>query len=552
MKKLIRLCLVAQFCCMSYSLNLQAQVSQQWASYYNSPTNNNDNPVAMVVDNAGNIYVTGVSQTNTTAKDYTTIKYNSAGVQQWAARFNSAGAQDDEVKGITVDASGNVFVTGSTSTGVQITVKYNSAGVQQWTSQVGVPVGSPAGPGKGISPIALDASGNIYVGGTRRFGSGQNNSYLLIKYNSSGDSLWTRTYKGTHFLAGLGSGIVCIKVDGNSVYVTGKSFDQNPDLTASTFATTIKYDAAGVSQWIRKDTLTGGSDDVIGMEIDPSGNIIVSCNYGFDLVTYKYNSAGARLWKKSYTGISGDYYDRVTGLTLDQSGNIYLTGSSVRTTGSGGEDFLALKYDPSGNQLWESFYNGTGNDGDYSKAIAVDGAGNVYITGITYQTNFNFDFMTIKYDAVGMQKWKINYDGGFNNNRDEAIAIALDPSGNVIVTGIANRGVNTEDYTTIKYSQSVGIAQISSNIPDAYSLSQNYPNPFNPATNLEFGISELGFVSLKVYNNLGKEIATLVSDNLSPGLYKIDFDATDLTSGIYFYKLETGNFTATKKMLLIK
>ena len=103
------------------------------------------------------------------------------------------------------------------------------------------------------------------------------------------------------------------------------------------------------------------------------------------------------------------------------------------------------------------------------------------------------------------------------------------------------------------YSNStIGVTTISTEIPVNYSLSQNYPNPFNPATNLEFGISNLEFVSLKIYDNLGKEIATLVNGNLKPGLYKFNFDASGLTSGIYFYKLETDNFSATRKMLLVK
>jgi len=90
-----------------------------------------------------------------------------------------------------------------------------------------------------------------------------------------------------------------------------------------------------------------------------------------------------------------------------------------------------------------------------------------------------------------------------------------------------------------------------------YYLSQNYPNPFNPVTNLEFGISKLGFVSLKVYDMLGKEVVTLVNDNLSPGTYKYSFDGTGLSSGIYFYKLEAdgidGNkFVMTKRMVLVK
>jgi len=108
--------------------------------------------------------------------------------------------------------------------------------------------------------------------------------------------------------------------------------------------------------------------------------------------------------------------------------------------------------------------------------------------------------------------------------------------------------VNVTGYS----NNTIGVTTISSEIPVKYSLSQNYPNPFNPVTNLEFGISNLGFVTLKIYDNLGKEIATLVNQNLKPGSYKYNFDASGLTSGIYFYKLETDNFSATRKMLLVK
>ncbi len=102
-------------------------------------------------------------------------------------------------------------------------------------------------------------------------------------------------------------------------------------------------------------------------------------------------------------------------------------------------------------------------------------------------------------------------------------------------------------------SPSTGITQLlTGTIPESYSLSQNYPNPFNPTTNLEFGISKLGFVSLKVYDVLGKEVMTLVNEIKPAGRYKIDFNGSNLSSGMYFYKLEAGNFTETKRMLLIK
>ncbi len=86
-----------------------------------------------------------------------------------------------------------------------------------------------------------------------------------------------------------------------------------------------------------------------------------------------------------------------------------------------------------------------------------------------------------------------------------------------------------------------------------YSLKQNYPNPFNPVTNLEFGISDLGFVSLKVYDVLGNRIVTLVNEKKSPGAYSVKWDASDFSSGIYFYSLNVdGKVMQTRKMLLVK
>ncbi|MBK7255785.1 MAG: T9SS type A sorting domain-containing protein [Ignavibacteria bacterium] len=83
-------------------------------------------------------------------------------------------------------------------------------------------------------------------------------------------------------------------------------------------------------------------------------------------------------------------------------------------------------------------------------------------------------------------------------------------------------------------------------------LKQNYPNPFNPVTNLEFGISKLGFVSLKIYDVLGKEVAVIVNNNVNPGTYKYNFDGSNLVSGVYFYRLEAGDFTDVKRMVLVK
>ena len=89
-------------------------------------------------------------------------------------------------------------------------------------------------------------------------------------------------------------------------------------------------------------------------------------------------------------------------------------------------------------------------------------------------------------------------------------------------------------------------------IVDEFKLFQNYPNPFNPSTRIQYTVSSLQFVSLKIYDVLGKEVATLVNEELESGKYEIDFIAGDLPSGIYFYTFRSGFFVKTKKMLLIK
>ena len=90
------------------------------------------------------------------------------------------------------------------------------------------------------------------------------------------------------------------------------------------------------------------------------------------------------------------------------------------------------------------------------------------------------------------------------------------------------------------------------NLPTDYVLKQNYPNPFNPSTMIEFSIKNNSWAKLIVYDMLGREVTTLVNENKSAGTYKVKFDASHLSSGVYLYKLETNGFTQSKKMLLLK
>jgi photosystem II stability/assembly factor-like uncharacterized protein len=110
-----------------------------------------------------------------------------------------------------------------------------------------------------------------------------------------------------------------------------------------------------------------------------------------------------------------------------------------------------------------------------------------------------------------------------------------------------------KDNGGISKSQTItSLIQISNEFPKAFSLLQNYPNPFNPNTNIEFSIPKSVFVKLAVYDMLGREVEILVNDQLNPGHYKANWDASKYTSGVYFYKLAAGNYIETKKMILIK
>jgi photosystem II stability/assembly factor-like uncharacterized protein len=125
-------------------------------------------------------------------------------------------------------------------------------------------------------------------------------------------------------------------------------------------------------------------------------------------------------------------------------------------------------------------------------------------------------------------------------------------------TGWATLGYNSSNILRTTTGGVIFINIISSDIPDKYLLSQNYPNPFNPNTNIRYQIPKSGNVKLKVYDILGKEIETFVNEEQTPGIYEVTFDASllgkvsKLSSGIYFYRLETEGFSDTKRMILLK
>ena len=424
-------------------------VQESWVARYNGAGNYTDDPVAIAVDASGNVYVAGESS-GQDAVDYATIKYNSVGEEQWVVRYNG-GNGNDYATAIAVDASGNVYVTGESlgqGTGTDYaTIKYNSAGQQQWVARYN----GPANSNDDVTAIAIDGSGNVYVTGASSIDAASNYDYLTVKYNSAGQEQWVASYDGPGNAFDLANAIA-VDSSGN-VYVTGESYGLD---SARDYAT-IKYNSTGQEQWIaRYNGPANYDDEAKAIALDGSANVYVTgYSYGVgdvgpDYATIKYNPAGQQEWVARYNGgTRSDDYAR--GIAVDSAGNVYVTGDSLGV-GDQNPDYATIKYDSAGQQQWVARYNGPANGLDSAAAIAVDNSSNVYVTGESAGQGTRNDFATVKYNSTGEEQWVVRYNGPGNRD-DEANAIAVDASGNVYVTGQSFDPNNGDDYVTIKYVQ---------------------------------------------------------------------------------------------------
>jgi hypothetical protein len=527
---------------------IQAQVTESWASRYNGPGSGTDQSNAIVVDNFGNIYVTGYSSGSGTNWDYSTIKYDSAGVQQWVQRYNGPGNFYDVAYAISADDLGFIYVTGGSygSSGNYdfLTIKYSSSGDTVWTRRYN-------GPRNALDKayaIVLDDTGNVYITGESEGSTGTHGifeDYATIKYSTDGTFRWVARYNGP--IGDYDRANAITIDDSGNVYVTGTSDGGSSGSGDPYFDyATLKYNNRGDVQWIKRYKGFGTSnDEAKAIEVDITGNVFVTgFSYG-NYLTIKYNFDGDTLWTRSYNG-PDDYTDKANDLAIDDLGNVYVTGSSYGGIGTN-YDYATIKYNSDGDSIWVNRYNGPDSDIDEGISIARDKLYNVYVTGRS--TGFSYDYATIKYDSAGDESWVERYsNGGSGSSSDEASALYVDTLSNVYVTGMS-----ALDYATVKYVQMVtSVDNSSQNIPDRFILEQNYPNPFNPSTTIHFSVPSSEFVTLKVFDVLGNEVTTLINEEKPAGVYEVNFSASQLTSGVYFYTINAGSFVETKKMILLK
>jgi len=520
--------LMALLLCFAVSTS-HAQVTQEWVARFASPTPYNDVPYAMTVDAGGHVYVTGTTAT-TGSNDWTTIKYGPAGAALWTRTLNGGG--NDAAFAITTDDAGNVYATGSSGGGLYfLTAKYSAAGDQLWVQSF-----ADIGEGDAATDIAVDQDGNVYVTGYS-VTNGTGMDIVTIKYGPGGAEQWVRRYD-----AGNGEDVpAAIACNAAGIFVTGRSQYNY---------TTIKYDFDGTQQWVR--TYDGGGVDApAALVLDPAGNLYVTglsegSGTNDDFATVKYDAAGTEQWVRRYDGpttVLNRDYDRAAALAVDASGNVFVTGNSA-------DDFATVKYDAAGTEQWVRRYDGPAAGADWATALAVDAAGNAYVSGSSFgNATTQYDFATLSYDPSGAVRWTERYNGP-GNFYDAPYAIAVDPSGAVLVSGSSGGTGTALDYATIKYGNATtAVAPVA---PISALALRSDPNPFALRTSIRFAVSDRAHVRLAVYDVRGNEVAVLANEVLGPGPYERTLDGSRLAPGVYWSRIQVGSFSEARKIILVK
>jgi hypothetical protein len=514
---------------------------QEWVRRYDGPASNHDVGLDLALDQFGNCYVTGYSMNPSFNYDYATVKYSGSGIERWVRRYNGTSNRDDIARVIKINQFNQVFVAGS-SYGFEtnldfLTIRYDTIGDEIWVKRDDNGMSNI----DEIFDLAVDDRGNCYVTG---YSTDTNYQYFArtIKYDSLSTTVWEKHYCGPITINNIGLKVK-LDVEGN-VYVAG----YGNDTTGLNDYFVVKYDSAGNQVWVSTYNGTGNRNDYLkDLLIDTLGNIYVTGyseggNNNFDCATVKYNTAGNQRWVQRYNG-TANQDDRGYRIAFDQYQNVYVVGFSDGM--STAHDFITLKYDSAGNELWQRRYNGPSNGDDVAKALVVDNDGNCFVTGHSYFGPINNDdYLIIKYDSAGNIVPVANYNG-MGSGYDEPNQLIINPNGNLLVTG-ESYGVNTAaDYATIKY-RTVGIE-------DTVTINRKFEH-FGITTLIVKRNQTLTFAEMintkceliiSIFNVTGRQIK-------KQRLYDYNYlEVSELTIGIYFLIIETESNKKLFKLLIV-
>ncbi len=556
--------------------------TQLW-SYLFSYSSGYNGGYDIVTDLTGNVYVAGEYNVNVTfLNNISVVKFNPNGalIGQTFYHFDSEGGRK-----IALDGAGKIIVGGYCNINQPdsnrfIVLKYEQNLDFVWGTRCGSKgTGSPASP----FDMVIDINSNAIITGIN------NNDFATFKINSDGSLAWNKFY---NFASDIPKSVVTD--NSGNVYVTGETGAAGFPLSYR--MTTIKYNSNGDEQWVNNYNGGNNPDGYRGYDIaiDNSANVYVTGakNNTADIVTAKYSTTGTLQWVMSYNGPSNSA-DNPVSVGVDATGNTYTTGTSYDNITL--YDIAIIKYSPVSlftNTFTRNALNKAINDNQSAfDTITVDYSllTNYYV----YDVNFKVDTVIHTNDSDlefylihnGVTDTAIYQVGGSGDNFINTIL--NDSAANPISSGTAPftgsfrpgkalsqfNGQNINGSWILKiYDRAsgntgtlkawslnflistipLGITSISSEIPKHFSLSQNYPNPFNPTTNIKFQIPNAEFVKLTVFDLLGREIETLVNEKLNAGTYNADWNASEYSSGVYFYRIQAGDYKDIKKMILVK
>lgn len=359
-----------------------------WVKHYDN--GGYDDANAITLDVSSNVYVTGESDGTGTGRDIITIKYDANGNQLWAKRFNGTGNGNDVANATVVDGSGNVYVTGrTTSTGGNInyvTIKYNSNGVQQWVSTF-----NGVGNASDISvAIDISSSGRLYITGTSQ-NTSANDDIVTIRLNpNNGNQMWSKTINGS---ANGNDASFDLLADGNDVVIVGS---KNNTTTGDDYIT-LKYSGAnGNILWQNSYDFANSSNKATAIVMDASGNYAVTGTaLNGSVVEYHtllFNSAGTQQWvNKVSTGLT--YSNANPQIAVDPIANhFYVCGQKNENV----SDIYVYQLTPTGNKSWEQTFNGAQNNQDAAVDLVVNSQGIVYVAGASLNSNAKFDYTTVR------------------------------------------------------------------------------------------------------------------------------------------------------------
>ncbi len=580
-------------------LKFEPNGSLSWARTFAGPQNYGDVFQSWAIDNANNIIIGGV--TDMPCGPCQTIpfiiKYNTNGDSLWSKRFVPLNYHGHSPAVLT-DASDNILYGafwGPNTPGIDTYVKkFSPSGTELQNIQWVVP-----GQREDLMNLKVDASGNMIISGGYNLSTATD--IFVRKYNSSGTALWTTYFNGTQNK----SDFVwpdCMDLDAaGNIYLLGETNNNdNWNPGGNVDVVLLKYNSSGTLQWSRIFGGSAGAIDIpAGIKVDNEGNIIFGMSLkntttSYDAYFMKYDPAGDSIWSRSFNSPlnTDDIITYYLAPVIDKYGSSYFTGN-YRAAANTGTDGICWKYSKTGVLEWQQTYNGTSPDSsDSFGVLAIDSNNTIYCIGNEYNIGTGSDMILVKYlqpplipgnlTANAVSSSKINLSWADNSANESSFRIerstnagstwSFRDSVNANITIYLDSGLaaNTIYHYRVSSRNAAGYSNpsnivfdttlsptgiISANnniIPSAFRLYQNYPNPFNPATKINFDLPIEGFTEFRIFDVTGKVILSYLAGELKPGKYEYAFDASALPSGVYFYRITSGNFSDVKKMVLIK